>query len=180
MTQTFLGMAQDLMLDPDAKAAFEADPDGFLVARGFEGLSPDDVADGVAFVAETLPPGPAQALSGPDAEGDALGRLAQVDPGEVAADEPLDAGPDLDDDAADGTGEDHEDEEDEEDEDDDDLAAGTDPGVDPTQLHDDGTGFEPFRDDELDPSFGVRFGNEDVDDASPADHGELPDLGIHL
>jgi len=176
--QTFLGMAQDLMLDPDAKAAFEADPDGFLVARGFDGLSPDDVADGVAFVAETLPPGPAQALTGPEADGDVLARLAQIDPVEVA-----DADPQPDDDGDERSdGEDDDEEEDEDDEeDDDDLASGTDPGDDPTQLPDDGTGFQPFRDDQVDPSLGVGYGNEDVDDVSPADHGgEPPDLGIHL
>lgn len=168
---TFLGMAQDLMLDPDAKAAFEADPDGFLVARGFDGLSPDDLADGVAFVAETLPPGAAQALSGPEGEGDALARLAQVDAGEAAPEEPLDAEPDRDD-------EDDEDEEGEEI----DLGGFADGAADPTQLPDDPThsGFEPFRDDEADSGLGVGYGNEDVDDVSPPDHGAPPDIDLHL
>ena len=182
--QTFLGMAQDLMLDADVKAAFEADPDGFLAARGFDGLSPDDLTDAVGFVAETVPPETARVLTDPDAGGDGLVRLAQVDP--VAADDP-DPGPGddpgfgqpgLDDHAGDDADTDDEDEEDEEI----DLGGSTDGADDPTQLPEDPThsGFEPFRDDELDSGLGVGYGNEDVDDVSPPDHGAPPDIDLHL
>jgi hypothetical protein len=192
---SFLGVARDLMLDADAKAAYEADPDGYLAARGFDGLSPADVTDAVGFVAETLPPGPAAALSDPDGGDDALtlARLAQLDPTEVADMQPS---PDTDVDA-DVTGleegfeddlvdqEEPVDVDDEEDDDGDDdpLSAFVDPATDPSQLAGDGTdtGYEPFREDDVSTGLGVGYGNEDVDDVSPADHGaEPPDLGLHL
>jgi hypothetical protein len=183
VSATFLDMAQELMQDAAAKAAFDADPTGFLAARGFDGLSPDDLTDAVGFVAETLPPETAQALADADADGDALARLAQVEP---VVDEPAD--PDdatdlpgvdgFDDgdllDRDDGTGEDDDGGEDD-DEDEDDLGFAT-GAPDPTELPDepDHAGFEPFRDDELGTGFGVGYENEDVDDASPPDAGELP------
>jgi len=191
---SFLGVARDLMLDADAKAAFGADPDGYLAARGFDGLSPADVTDAVGFVAETLPPGPAAALTDPDGGEDALtlARLAQLDPTEVADMQPS---PDTDVDAEvtgpeEGFDADLADEEvtvdvdqDEDDEDGDALSAFVDPATDPTQLAGDGTdtGYEPFRGDEVSSGFGVGYDNEDVDDVSPADHGgEPPDLGLPL
>src|SRR5262245_26208949 len=80
VTATFLDMARELMHDTAAKAAFDADPEGFLAARGHDGLSPDDLTDAVGFVADTLPPETARALTDPEADGDALARLAQVEP----------------------------------------------------------------------------------------------------
>jgi hypothetical protein len=178
---SFLGMAQDLLLDADAKAAFEADPDGFLAARGFAGLSPADLADAVGFVADTLPPGPAEALTAPDAGGDALARLAQIDPvdlaegaEEVDASEPmvlLETDPSGELDLSEGP----------EALFDDPIA---DPGADPTN------GAETGRDDdsgesdfgrsveaEADPGFGVGFSVEDADDVLPT---ELADPVVDL
>ena len=164
------------MHDVDAKAAFTENPDGFLAA-GFDGLSPQDLSDAVAFVAETLPTETARALTDPDADGDALARLAQVEPPPVDvpddgpaaafADAGLDEALDPEDDPGDEA----------EDDDEDDLDA------DPTRLDlepDDHTAFEPLRADEGDAGLGVGFGNEDVDDVSPPDHGEPPDLDVHF
>jgi len=81
---TFLDLAQDLMVDAGAKAAFDADPDGFLAARGFDGLSPADVGDAVGFVADTLPADAARQLTDPDAGGEGLVRLARLEPIDVA------------------------------------------------------------------------------------------------
>jgi hypothetical protein len=87
VSATFLDMAQELMHDAAAKAAFDADPTGFLAARGFDGLTPEDLTDAVGFVAETLPPETARALADPEADGDALARLIRVEP---VVDEPDD------------------------------------------------------------------------------------------
>jgi hypothetical protein len=76
-------MAQDLIEDAEAKAAFDADPDAFLAARGFDGLSPADVTDAVGFVADTLPAEAATKLTDADADAEGLTRLAQLDPGEL-------------------------------------------------------------------------------------------------
>ncbi|HEY8217807.1 MAG TPA: hypothetical protein VIH82_11780 [Acidimicrobiia bacterium] len=185
---TFLEMAHDLMHDGDAKAAFDQDPEGFLAARGFDGLSPDDLTEAVGFVAETLPPETAHALTGPDAGPDALARLAQVEPTveDPADDADEDDGDDglgafdaddgpLDHDESEDDGEDEEDDDEDEDDDDD---LGFSSGDDPTQLPDDPghAGFEPFRDDEVGSGLGVGYENEDVDDASPPEHGDMPDF----
>jgi hypothetical protein len=77
---SFLDMAQDLMQDAEAKAAFDADPDGFLGARGFDGLSPDDLSEAVGFVAETLPADAAVTLSDANGPADGLARLAELSP----------------------------------------------------------------------------------------------------
>ena len=184
MSATFLGMAQELIEDVDAKTAFTEDPDGFLAARGFGGLSPEDLADAVGFVAETLPSEAAMAITDPVAGGDALARLTQLAP--TAGADPEDdggaaGGADFGvglsglaaSDADDGDADEAPDDEDEE------LGAGfgTD---DPSLLPDDPghTAFDPLRDDEAAPGLGVGFGNEDVDDAAPPDPDALPDLGF--
>lgn len=55
MTQSFLDVARELIDSPEAKAAYADDPDGFLVARGLEGLSPDELEAATGFVADALP-----------------------------------------------------------------------------------------------------------------------------
>lgn len=169
---TFLGMAQELMLDADAKAAFEADPDGFLAARGFEGLSPEDVTDAVGYVAETLPPGPAEALTGPDAPGDALTRLAQVEPSTVidSAETPpepvllLETDPSGELDLSETS------------ELDDDEPRPEVPGDGPGS-----SDFAPLAEAEADPGFGVGYNPEDADDVLPTDMaGAVVDLDATL
>lgn len=174
---TFLEMAQDLVHDAGAKAAFDADPDGFLAERGFDGLSAADVSDAVGFVADTLPTDAARGLIEPAGDGEGLARLAQLDPSDVGSEpEPdfLDGDPsgelDLPDESAGPDGSDVGAEGEEgpmvaNDAGDDDL----DP--DPVATHHVGAeegGF--WRPDEVeqDPGFGVGYTQEDVDDASPA------------
>jgi hypothetical protein len=82
---TFLEMAQDLVHDAGAKAAFDADPDGFLTEHGFDGLTAADVTDAVGFVADTLPADAARQLTEPDGDGEGLARLAQLDPSDVGS-----------------------------------------------------------------------------------------------
>lgn len=91
MSGTFLDLAQDLIHDSEAKAAFDADPEAFLAARGFAGLSPEDLADAVGFVADTLPANAARQLTAddaPDAD-DPLARLARLELSGEADDEPV-------------------------------------------------------------------------------------------
>jgi len=80
-------MAQDLIEDAEAKAAFDADPDAFMAARGFDGLSPADVTDAVGFVADTLPAEAATKLAGSDPDAGGLTRLAELDPVELGPEE---------------------------------------------------------------------------------------------
>lgn len=49
-------LTQQLLHDDGARAAFAEDPDAFLDQHGLADLSPDDVADGLGFVADALPP----------------------------------------------------------------------------------------------------------------------------
>ena len=174
---TFLEMAQDLVQDAGAKAAFDADPDGFLAERGFDGLTAADVSDAVGFVADTLPADAARQLTEPAGDGGGLARLAQLDPSDVGSEsEPdfLDDDPsgelDLPDESA-GADEPGERAEGEEgpmaanDAGDDDL----DP--DPVATHHVGAeegGFWRPDENEQDPGFGVGYTPEDVDDVSPA------------
>ena len=74
-TNTFLGLSERLLTDPAAKAAYAADPQGFLEAEGFGALSPDEVSTGLRHVAQVLPPSVAEAVE-PDA---GLDGLAEVD-----------------------------------------------------------------------------------------------------
>ena len=175
---TFLEMAQDLVHDAGAKAAFDADPDGFLAERGFDGLTAADVTDAVGFVADTLPADAARQLTETEGDGEGLARLAQLDPSDVDSEqEPdfLDNDPsgelDLPDESAapdePGTEEDAAGEEETmaAEADDDDL----DP--DPVATHHVGAeegGFWRQDENEQDPGFGVGYTPEDVDDVSPA------------
>lgn len=55
MPQSFLEVARELIDSPEAKAAYADDPDGFLAARGLEGLAPDELEAATGFVADALP-----------------------------------------------------------------------------------------------------------------------------
>lgn len=154
-TETFLDVARALLEDPDAKAAFGDDSDGYLAARGLDDLSPDDVADAVGFVAEAMPPGVAARLGAGPAD-DPLGRLAQLEP--VSIDE---ARADLLEDRSD------------------DSTTGEEAGND-EPMSDDGA-FAPLDATISDPGFGVGYTDEDLDDISApeVDDGELP-VGFDL
>ena len=154
-TESFLDVARSLLEDGDAKAAFADDPDGYLAARGFEGLSADDLADATGFVTETLPPKVAAQVGHPDTWGDdPLGRLAQLDPVPAVELEPEDA------------------------DDEDDDGPTWDAGAGPV---DDGGGFTALDDSVPDPGFGVGYTDNDVDDLSAPElhEGDLP-LGFDL
>jgi hypothetical protein len=172
-------MAQELMLDVEAKAAFDADPDAFLASRGFDGLSPADVSDAVDLVADTLPAEAAVQLTDTDGDASGLARLATFEPAVVESDalrpdglegrvEPdfvehdpsgeLDLRLDDDDDGPDEPLAD-------------DAADGEEPGDEPGDEGD--TETEVSRaarsvESEPDPGFGVGYTAEDADDASPA------------
>ena len=186
---SFLDMAQDLMRDAEAKAEFDADPDAFLAARGFEGLSPAEVGDAVGFVADTLPADAARQLTDPEAGTEGLARLADLEPGDVLTDEPpdfLEHDPsgelDLPDDGAEPDGLDASGQEDP-------MAAdapthdGADDDLDPDPVatHHVGaeeSGFWRPDENEQDPGFGVGYTAEDVDDVSPA-APEVANLAEH-
>ena len=53
---SLLDLTQKLLGDDGARADFAQDPDGFLDRHGLTDLSPDDVTDGLGYVADTLPP----------------------------------------------------------------------------------------------------------------------------
>ncbi len=50
-----LELLEDLRVDPGERAAFTQDPDGYLAARGWADLEPDDLRDAVGFAREAAP-----------------------------------------------------------------------------------------------------------------------------
>ncbi|OWY62830.1 hypothetical protein B7486_56325, partial [cyanobacterium TDX16] len=56
----------ELATDPSARAALEDDPDGFLVARGLDGFTAEDLRDALDLAADGLPVHVAAHLTGPD------------------------------------------------------------------------------------------------------------------
>jgi hypothetical protein len=78
--ESLLEVAQGLLVDADAKAAYLADPDGFLAARGLEGLSAEDLADATGHVADTLPAEVAARLGPEGSELATLDGIATLDP----------------------------------------------------------------------------------------------------
>lgn len=95
--QPLLGVLRGLILDDGAQAEFTADPSGYMQRAGYDDISEDDLSEAVSLVADTLPPDVAHAVTtaaappegtdGADA-GDGglalLGRLAEIDPDDVA------------------------------------------------------------------------------------------------
>jgi hypothetical protein len=78
-----LDVAEDLIGDPAAKAAFAEDPDGFLAERGLDGLTGDDLSTALEHVADALPAATAARLPSfePGSEPlEVLGELAAVEP----------------------------------------------------------------------------------------------------
>jgi hypothetical protein len=88
---SILEAARGLVGDPEAKAAFAEDPEGFLTARGLDDFTGPELAEALTHVADALPA--AEAAQLPDA--DTLASLAEAPDGptalfgEVAAVEPL-------------------------------------------------------------------------------------------
>lgn len=92
--QPLLGVLRGLILDDGAQAEFTADPSGYMQRAGYDDISEEDLSEAVSLVADTLPPDVAHAVSTaaapPDGGGDdggalgMLGRLAEIDPGEIA------------------------------------------------------------------------------------------------
>jgi hypothetical protein len=80
VAQSFLELARELIDSPAAKADYAEDPDGFLTARGLEGLTAADLEVAVGFVADAVPVRVARQLTAdaPGAAPDsaALARLA--------------------------------------------------------------------------------------------------------
>jgi hypothetical protein len=158
---TFLDLAQDLIHDSDAKAAFDADPEAFLAARGFAGLSPEDLADAVGFVADTLPAQAAGQLTTDDLAdaSDPLARLARLEPSDAAADEPvpsvlLEGDPSGELDLPDGAEVSF-------------AARAPTASTPEPDADDDAEMLRRVEEPEAEPGFGVGFSAEDVDDASP-------------
>ena len=56
----------ELATDPGARAALQDDPQGFLVSRGLEGFTAEDVHDALGLAADGLPLHVAAHLTGPD------------------------------------------------------------------------------------------------------------------
>jgi len=172
MSGTFLDLAQDLIHDSEAKAAFDADPEAFLAARGFADLSPADLADAVGFVAETLPAEAARELTIDDAAdaSDPLARLARLEPSDDAADEPvpsvlLEGDPSGELDLPDGA----------------EVSFAARAPADSTSepdADDDAEMLRRVEEAETEPGFGVGFSAEDADDASPPG-SELAEAADH-
>ncbi|MGH9032818.1 MAG: hypothetical protein ACRDY4_05440 [Acidimicrobiia bacterium] len=110
MAQPFLDVARELIDSPEAKADYAENPDGFLAARGLEGLSAADLEVAVGFVADAVPAPLARQLSPsslPSApEPAALARLAatteveaevrEAEPGTLGLGAVIDPGGELD------------------------------------------------------------------------------------
>jgi hypothetical protein len=95
--QPLLGVLRGLILDDGAQAEFTADPSGYMQRAGYDDMSEDDLSEAVSLVADTLPPDVAHAVTTAAAPpegaegagaGDGglalLGRLAEIDPDDVA------------------------------------------------------------------------------------------------
>jgi hypothetical protein len=100
---SLLDVTGGLLSDPAAKAAFEADPQGYIERHGLDDLTPTELHDALGFVADSLPaPLAAQLesieatdqLDGVDAIVHELGQVAELDPGTGGdlglGDDPLD------------------------------------------------------------------------------------------
>jgi hypothetical protein len=91
---SILEAARGLVGDPEAKAAFAEDPEGFLTARGLDDFSGPELAEAMIHVADALPADEAAQLpdadtltslgEGPDGPAAVFGEVAAVEP--MAAD----------------------------------------------------------------------------------------------
>jgi hypothetical protein len=92
--QPLLGVLRGLILDDGAQADFTADPSGYMQRAGYDDISEEDLSEAVSLVADTLPPDVAHAVTtaaappdGAEDDGGALGmlgRLAELDPDDIA------------------------------------------------------------------------------------------------
>jgi hypothetical protein len=83
LPQTLLDVATDLATDAAAKAAFTADPEGFLADRHLEDLSAEDLGTALEHVTDTLPPELGAQLGevDPDADpGEVFATLVDIEP----------------------------------------------------------------------------------------------------
>ncbi len=88
LPHTLLEVATDLATDVAAKAAFAADPEGFLAERGLDDWTTEDVDTALEHVSDALPPELGAQLGevGPDADPtEVFGLLAEVEAEPVAA-----------------------------------------------------------------------------------------------
>lgn len=157
--ESLLEVARALLVDADAKVAFRDDPEGYLAARGFDALSPGDLADAADLVADTLPADVAVQLAAPEGGAGSLAGFAELEP--VALDLDDDGRPDE---FTDPYTSEERTVSNERDETERDEALGA---PEPSAVPD--------------PGFGVGYSNDDLDDISaPAVHeGELP-VGFEL
>ncbi len=163
---SFLEVAQELMGDEATKAAYDADPDAFLAARGFDGLTPAEVAEAVGFVADTLPVEAAARVTDGDA---ALDGLARLDPATLEPDPETSSDPEAPDLAGAGLWE--HDPSGELDVVPPDEAGGDDGGQAGAAPSDEDGSASPFArlsDDEPEPGFGVGWEPGDADDVTAA------------
>lgn len=65
MAHSILDVARELIDSPETKTAYADDPDGFIAARGLDGLSNADLQEAVGFVADAMPAPVARQLAAP-------------------------------------------------------------------------------------------------------------------
>jgi hypothetical protein len=70
---TMLEVIGELTADPSARAALQEDPDGFLLDRGLDGFTAEDLRDAIDHSADALPVDVAAHLTGPTAPGGLAG-----------------------------------------------------------------------------------------------------------
>ena len=80
---SLLHLVESLARDPQAKAEYQSDPDGYLAQRGHGELQPEDVSEALTHAADTFPPQLAAAVS-PDA---GLDSVAAVELDELGLDD---------------------------------------------------------------------------------------------
>jgi hypothetical protein len=87
VAHSILDVARELIDSPEAKAAYADDPDGFMAARGLDGLSNAEIDEAVGFVAEAMPAPVARQLAaepGPATDALPLARVAAATSMEAA------------------------------------------------------------------------------------------------
>lgn len=167
-TPSLLDLTRALATDDATKAAFQADPEGFLRDRGWGDLDPADLATALDHVADALPVHLAGALF--ELGGDGLGVVDQLVG--VATIDPVDAERSW----SELTGDGHDLGLADLDDLDDDLASEREGGLDPAELDDaDGGGLDPA--DQDDGPSAAKAGSDaedrDTDDGDLAKAGDF-------
>jgi hypothetical protein len=104
MPSSFLDVARELLTSAEAKAAYAADPGGFIAARGLDALTPADFEDALEHVADAVPPPVAAALAPGEGGVPAASPLASLASAPLVYDLEPDAGVGLDPGAPAGVG----------------------------------------------------------------------------